>query len=1518
MDRQGILDRIENERARSEIEVLIGKLKDGRIDEERFWSDYAELISHFRIEDPLASDLRKAIEDLIVTQLPPAVPLASPLEKTIANLPFPLAMVVSEYTKEQNTYIKLHRLCDAAEMFTRFSAVVMLMHLHKSGSGFSEAMKNMLMASIERPSFGAWLGILRQASDNAGKHDENSLIGKIQAYFGNHLEPALQGESEKSSKKSVGIDRAILKMRNHLAHAGRLADGESEKLLEAHQERFEQEVVLAAAFWKEYPLVIGGNGECLLAQGLPDKKGAFKPYDGDVPAIEPGHAFLLHDGAPLLDLYPFHAFLEVIQARDDEDVKLGAEAPQLYCRMSDGPVVEFTVLHDAYSFAQQRERILADWEKILPLDEWREAREASGAVNNWEERFRSLKGGLTDVFVGRDDEIDQLKGLVKSNEHRVLWVTGKAGMGKSAVMARMMEVANNWRDAFVTIPYFFRAGHSYCTKHDFLRASLDCLGEALGRYIAEPADVTEVERVFIDALREVASGSRRVLFILDGLDEIERISPGFLGVLRNARDVEGVTWLCAGRPEAEIEEAMRELGAHFVFGKDGLSPLTTDAIRAILDYDLGPKKYELFEKDKLEDGSYANEWIDTIAERSEGLPIYVRLLTKDIARGKRRLEDIEIKKLPKGLEAYYEDTLARLRVSSVGAALTSIFSLLAQAREPLDETLLHRFLTDFKPNLRERDRSAWEEGIRRALDHGSMMMVRDSTPEGRPGWRLYHESFREQLLRSETVKEDREEARFSMLKWCSTWRENEDVRPYALRHYAIHLQEAGRSEELFALVRDKDFVEQQKRLDVNLPAETLLRVLQYAARELDGQARNDAVAEFAIRRAGLLDDLRQESAFDAMRRGDLQRAMDLADLHDKEGRSARLLLCAWELVREGKVQEAEQMLVHLFERGPYTLDIKIFPIPVGRIMRRLLRHFDADFLRIKQCVDERKIFLARMALSLAKNADEGARFALELVSKTEESWYRSQGLLFIAESLDLHDWKKERELYGQALAAALEIKDSDDRSEALLSIAKSLSFASPHVKPLLRLVEEAQGIKDPRRLADLSRIAMRVSSYGFHDAAELIDREIKESREVAGSCGLSAIANSLSMIESDRGHVGKLFWEGVVEPFLRITEPNGRSKARSIITERLSSIDPDQLELLFNVVSREGSGINDSQVHATGLAIIAQCLRSIGSDRGKNLLEELFFYIARDIEDVNWRFFAQSAIAVNLLSIDPKHAKPLFGDVIDYALNYDEETLVSSIVEGMSWGDPNLVGRLFKHLLKKVRGKGPKYRIAALLPFAQQLSSINPKRAGALFEEAVEAAREIEHLGDSSRALTTISEKLVSVDPERACALFEEAIEIAGRIKNIEWRYGVLSSISKALASFELDRFSRLFEKIFYVSQGTADYSFRSEILSSIAENLSSSDLDRVDKLFEEFGEALKVAREYRCLLTDSIPSIAKGLTSLASVDPERAGALFEEAVEAALGIEDSGDRSRALASITEGVASLASADPERACALFE
>jgi len=701
----------------------------------------------------------------------------------VEKLPTPLALPISEYVLEQHPYVALHRLTDSAELITRFLAMVLLADVRRQGQDFPKALQKVLAEKLERPSFGAWLEIGRQALQSL-KRDRAFLPG-LKDFWEQTWAP-LMGSGTGDSHQMV------LALRNLLAHSGRLPEDIARELLESHRENYRRAMAELAFLQGVRMIARLKGGETVLLRGLPDPSSWQLPKAGlsaELAAkLKEGWVYLINEQDHNMELFPLSAYEPVLVWREERGFEeQDGMAPQLYLRYNASRnLLEFTALARRFPFAQRAGELVEAFQECFPLKAWRAHREEEGPTPGVEAFFQGLQAELGELFVGRGEELKRVKQAIKETRQGVLWISGRPGVGKSAFMHQLYERLRHSRHYHCWI-YFFRLGNVGCSEAELLNTLRYWIGRELGEAIELAGDLTRRRQQLRDALqRLVEQSGRQVVLLLDGVDEIYRREAGIVEMPFEVQ-VEGVVWVCAGRPDGDLQEVFDRLGARALFGEEGLPPLDESSIRAMLTAMLERWKYELF---SLDDADGRNRFVETLTARSQGLSLYVRLVVEDVKAGRLGVEDWE--RLPEGLDAYYQEILERLRVSDVGTVLTPLFCLLAIAREPLSAEMLDELLRSH--HLRKGGRRAgarWEETFRRALNHGHMMLQSRVAADGHPGWTIYHDSFRQHLLESSAVAENREWARERWLEVCGQWKVFKEGQPglygYALRHYVSHL-----------------------------------------------------------------------------------------------------------------------------------------------------------------------------------------------------------------------------------------------------------------------------------------------------------------------------------------------------------------------------------------------------------------------------------------------------------------------------------------------------------------------------------------------------------------------------------------------------------------------------------------------------------------------------------------------------------------------------------------------------------
>jgi NACHT domain len=134
-------------------------------------------------------------------------------------------------------------------------------------------------------------------------------------------------------------------------------------------------------------------------------------------------------------------------------------------------------------------------------------------------------------------------------------------------------------------------------------------------------------------------------------------------------------------------------------------------------------------------------FIDAIAERSNGLPIYVRCVVNDVLAGGDTAH-FESRKLPLSLEAFYQQLAERSKIGDIATLLTPLVCLIAVSRESISDQQLAERARD---HLRYREEEDVSHDVATALVHLSPMLRRAQDRRKVPGYMLYHKSFRDYL-----------------------------------------------------------------------------------------------------------------------------------------------------------------------------------------------------------------------------------------------------------------------------------------------------------------------------------------------------------------------------------------------------------------------------------------------------------------------------------------------------------------------------------------------------------------------------------------------------------------------------------------------------------------------------------------------------------------------------------------------------------------------------------------------------
>ncbi|HAS50345.1 MAG TPA: hypothetical protein DCS21_00740, partial [Gammaproteobacteria bacterium] len=339
--------------------------------------------------------------------------------------------------------------------------------------------------------------------------------------------------------------------------------------------------------------------------------------------------------------------------------------------------MQYTPLGADVCHSEASDAALARFQELFHVDrEPPSPRPSCFTVRDFRDRIRSLAGRL----VGRTVELSTLRGVLEATLEGVIWVAGTAGIGKSSLLARIVQ------DTLETplpntqiLPYWFDAGDERCQRETFLRFAIERLQAAL---CIAPPDASQDPPKPLIHLRTLLQQchNQRVVFILDGLDEITSRDPHFARDVPLSLRLPGVVWLCAGRPEQGLSQLFSPEIAHHPF-PEGLPLMREGDIRAmLLDKLNGELRKRLVGQDRERGQQVINPFIEKVATAAHGLPLYVQYVINDIWAGRYRMLDAG-ERLPPSLNAYHEEHLRRCSVSSLHQVLTPMVALLAVVYE---------------------------------------------------------------------------------------------------------------------------------------------------------------------------------------------------------------------------------------------------------------------------------------------------------------------------------------------------------------------------------------------------------------------------------------------------------------------------------------------------------------------------------------------------------------------------------------------------------------------------------------------------------------------------------------------------------------------------------------------------------------------------------------------------------------------------------------------------------------------
>jgi hypothetical protein len=427
---------------------------------------------------------------------------------------------------------------------------------------------------------------------------------------------------------------------------------------------------------------------------------------------------------------------------------------------------------------------------------------------------------LTERFTGREWVFEEINNWLKHQDERFFVLTGKPGMGKSAIAARLAQTHQN-----IAAYHFCIAGESGTIQPNGVLLSLAAqLVEYFPEYAETLANIVKpltlsvkaeinaqtikdsvvrgvvIENLYTQSPQETLDLVLRrslanlpnppeesVLILIDSLDEAVTYGDreNLVTLLSGVGDLP--TWLrliVTTRPdEQRVLSYLKTLKPYFYH----LDELSQKSLKDVHNYVGERVAGAAIQVRLLSAQTEAQSLVERITDLSKGNFLYTKVLLDDIESGGQPLDDLDA--LPKSLDESYHRFLRRLR-SEWETKYQIIFGILTVTKT----TVTNKELINFIANNPAIERAPSETQLNQAL--GVVKQFLDVVPnnDGQSTYRLFHTSLRDYLLdqeRNPVFWCSPKDGHRWIVEYCWQYHPNDwrECDRYGLRYFAAHLVE---------------------------------------------------------------------------------------------------------------------------------------------------------------------------------------------------------------------------------------------------------------------------------------------------------------------------------------------------------------------------------------------------------------------------------------------------------------------------------------------------------------------------------------------------------------------------------------------------------------------------------------------------------------------------------------------------------------------------------------------------------
>ena len=521
----------------------------------------------------------------------------------------------------------------------------------------------------------------------------------------------------------------IAKLRNDLAHGGVGEPLAAMPLVGPYVKKV-RDALSKMPWLSSLEFIAKDDGKELLLKGpCPCSSEVSHP-----PKDQAGMEVVVRRGSATYTIWPIFS---CVIPQDEQEL-----VPSIYVRTNDNRL-EHLPIRNAFRMEFLRGRASKRFEKLFRLGD---KDKLLGRLSGFDVEFKEN----ADQVIGRDSENKQLLELIqKVTRPGLIWITGKPGIGKSALLSKVaISLTGIGKDQIFM--WRFQRGDSRCTRIHFLRHALQQLKSA------EQADADDPE-VLLSKLREIlmTRSDKGFIFIVDGLDEIEKVDPNFVKLPLHSLGPR-ILWVCAGQPTTGIMASASSSNlCHIAFPGEGLNALTESEVAIWLRTNIPEEQRAILIRED-------ERWLSTVMKRSEGLPLYIHFLVEDLKSGRMYVNA----PLPKGLYEYYDRLFNDFSIDDTASILPKILAAVAVFFESPSVSLLCALLAH-SGDLMPSETTNGDELVHASLDRGRCFFRVELDSDGKEIIYPSADSLREHILSSAKIRNTVKAIRHHVHELCT-------------------------------------------------------------------------------------------------------------------------------------------------------------------------------------------------------------------------------------------------------------------------------------------------------------------------------------------------------------------------------------------------------------------------------------------------------------------------------------------------------------------------------------------------------------------------------------------------------------------------------------------------------------------------------------------------------------------------------------------------------------------------------